>query len=277
MFNLKENICKDMKLTIITVNYNDACGLKRTLQSVKEQTSQDFEYLVIDGGSQDGSKDLLDEYNEIITYSVSERDSGVFNAMNKGIGLAKGNYCLFLNAGDYFAANDVVEKVLPTLDDTDFISGDTICINPSGKKALWKAPRILSVYVITRYSLSHQSTFIKTSLLKKRPYREDLRIASDWEQELYELVFHDATYKSVPINVCYFYEDGISRTDINGVKAERNKVYSEYFSKRLLHEILGSNELKVIVNHAEESSSLYKYLLLGSKIMRKLYYLFHSK
>ena len=58
-----------MKLTIITVNYNDACGLKRTLQSVKEQTSQDFEYLVIDGGSQDGSKDLLDEYNEIITYT----------------------------------------------------------------------------------------------------------------------------------------------------------------------------------------------------------------
>lgn len=266
-----------MKLTIITVNYNDACGLKRTLQSVKEQTSQDFEYLVIDGGSQDGSKDLLDEYNEIITYSISERDSGVFNAMNKGIGLAKGNYCLFLNAGDYLAANDVVEKVLPTLDDTDFISGDTICISPSGKKALWKAPRILSVYVITRYSLSHQSTFIKTSLLKKRPYREDLRIASDWEQELYELVFHDATYKSVPINVCYFYEDGISRTDINGVKAERNKVYSEYFSKRLLHEILGSNELKVIVNHVEECSSLYKYLLLGSKIIRKLYYLFHSK
>ena len=266
-----------MKLTIITVNYNDACGLKRTLQSVKEQTSQDFEYLVIDGGSQDGSKDLLDEYNEIITYSISERDSGVFNAMNKGIGLAKGNYCLFLNAGDYLAANDVVEKVLPTLDDTDFISGDTICISPSGNTALWKAPRILSVYVITRYSLSHQSTFIKTSLLKKRPYREDLRIASDWEQELYELVFHDATYKSVPINVCYFNEDGISRTDINGVKAERNKVYSEYFSKRLLHEILGSNELKVIVNHAEESSSLYKYLLLGSKIIRRLYYLFHSK
>lgn len=274
MFNLKENICKDMKLTIITVNYNDACGLKRTLQSVKEQTSRDFEYLVIDGGSQDGSKDLLDEYKEIITYSISERDSGVFNAMNKGIGLAKGNYCLFLNAGDYFAANDVVEKVLPALDDTDFISGDTICISPSGKKALWRAPRILSAYVITRYSLSHQSTFIKTSLLKKRPYREDLRIASDWEQELYELVFHDASYKSIPINVCYFYEDGISRTDINGVKAERDKVYSEYFSKRLLHEILGSNELKEIAHHAEEDSTLYKVLLIGCKISRKLHQIF---
>ena len=87
-----------MKLTIITVNYNDAHGLKRTLQSVKEQTSRDLEYLVIDGGSQDGSKDLLDEYNEIITYSVSEKDTGVFNAMNKGIQKANGEYCLFLNA-----------------------------------------------------------------------------------------------------------------------------------------------------------------------------------
>ena len=161
MFNLKENICKDMKLTIITVNYNDAHGLKRTLQSVKEQTSRDLEYLVIDGGSQDGSKDLLDEYNEIITYSVSEKDTGVFNAMNKGIQKANGEYCLFLNAGDYLVSEDVIEKILPMLDGTDFISGDTICVSPNGKKVLWKSPRVLSVYVITRYSLSHQSTFIR--------------------------------------------------------------------------------------------------------------------
>lgn len=270
MFNLKENICKDMKLTIITVNYNDAHGLKRTLQSVKEQTSRDLEYLVIDGGSQDGSKDLLDEYNEIITYSVSEKDTGVFNAMNKGIQKANGEYCLFLNAGDYLVSEDVIEKILPMLDGTDFISGDTICVSPNGKKVLWKSPRVLSVYVITRYSLSHQSTFIRTELLKKRPYREDLRIASDWEQELYELVFHDATYKSVSVNVCYFFEDGISRTDTEGVKKERDKVYSEYFSNRLLKNILGENELNEIVNHAEEGSLLYKYLLIGCKISRKL-------
>lgn len=123
-----------MKLTIITVNYNDAHGLKRTLQSVKEQTSRDLEYLVIDGGSQDGSKDLLDEYNEIITYSVSEKDTGVFNAMNKGIQKANGEYCLFLNAGDYLVSEDVIEKILPMLDGTDFISGDTICVSPNGKK-----------------------------------------------------------------------------------------------------------------------------------------------
>lgn len=71
--------------------------------------------------------------------------------------------------------------------------------------------------------MSHQSTFIRTELLKKRPYREDLRIASDWEQELYELVFHDATYKSVSVNVCYFFEDGISRTDTEGVKKKEIK------------------------------------------------------
>ena len=264
------------KLSIITVNYNDAKGLKRTLESVKCQTVKDFEYIVIDGGSTDGSKLLLDEYKTVITSSVSEKDSGVFNAMNKGIKKASGEYCLFLNAGDYLASEEVIESILPQLDGTDFISGDTICVNPNGKKALWKAPRVLSVYVITRYSLSHQSTFIRTELLKKRPYREDLRIASDWEQELYELVFHDATYKFVPVNVCYFYEDGISRTDTEGVKKERGIVYSEYFSKRLLNNVLGENELMEIVNHAEVGSSLYKFLLIGCKICRKVYHILYK-
>lgn len=217
----------------------------------------------------------MEEYEHVISKSVSERDTGIFNAMNKGIRLAEGNYCLFLNAGDYFYSDDVIEKVLPMLDGTDFVSGDTVCIAPSGNKALWAAPKILSAYVVTRYSLSHQSTFIKTNLLKKRQYREDLKIASDWEQELYELVFHDATYKAIPVRVCYFYEDGISRTDMDGVKKEREKVYSEYFSQRLFKSVLGENELKEIVNHAEEGSSLYKFMLQGCKISRKIHKFFH--
>lgn len=267
-----------MRLTIVTVNYNNAVGLKRTLESVREQTCKEFEYIVIDGGSSDGSTELLHEFEEIITDAVSEKDSGVFNAMNKGIKKSTGDYCLFLNSGDYLASKDVIEKVLPTLDGTDFISGDTICVHPTGKTAIWKAPRTLSVYVIVRYALSHQSTFIRTQLLRNRPYREDLRIASDWEQELYELVFHDASYKFIPINVSYFYEDGISRTNMCGVKKERDKVYAEYFSKRLLSNFLGANELMEIVNHAEEGTSAYNYLLFGCKVARKIHsFLFFNR
>lgn len=259
-----------MTLSIITVNYNDAVGLRRTLDSVRRQTCKEFEYIVIDGASTDGSREVMAEYDDVVTSPISEKDTGVFNAMNKGIAKANGDYCLFLNSGDYLASDDVVEKALPCLDGTDFVSGDTICVREQGKHALWPAPRILTAYVIVHYALSHQSTFIRTELLRKRPYREDLRIASDWEQELYELVFHDATYKCIPFPVSYFYEDGISRTDLDGVKRERDKVYSEYFSRRLLYSVLGENELKEICNQIEENSSTYKLVLKSLKNARKV-------
>lgn len=258
-----------MTLSIITVNYNDAVGLRRTLDSVRRQTCKEFEYIVVDGASADGSREVMAEYGDVVTCPISEKDTGVFNAMNKGIAKANGDYCLFLNSGDYLASDDVVAKVLPCLDGTDFISGDTILVQPQGKQPLWPAPRVLTAYVIVRYSLSHQSTFIRTELLKKRPYREDLRIASDWEQELYELVFHDATYKCIPFPVSYFYEDGISRTDLEGVKRERTKVYSEYFSERMLRSVLGDNELKELCNHLEEGSMAYRISLISQKIARK--------
>lgn len=263
-------------ITIITINYNNVKGLEKTLQSVKEQTLQDYEYIVVDGDSNDGSQAMMDKYSSIITTSISEKDTGVFNAMNKGISRAKGKYCLFLNSGDYFADKYVLEKSVNHLDGTDFVSGDTICEDNNGIRKIWKAPRVLSCYVIIRYALSHQSTFIKTELLKRRPYREDLRIASDWEQELYEIVFHDATYKFLPITVSVFNDEGMSRTNIEKVNEERKKIYNEYFSNRMLKYSLGENELLESCFHAEEGTTLYKVLLIGIKISRKIYNIFYK-
>lgn len=260
-------------ITIITINYNNVLGLKKTLQSVKEQSLQNYEYIVIDGNSTDGSQNIMKQYASIITTAISESDTGVFNAMNKGIALATGKYCLFLNSGDYLSDKYVLEKAIKYLDGTDFISGNTICENNKGKRTFWPAPKFLSCYVIIRYALSHQSTFIKTDLLKKRPYREDLKIASDWEQELYELVFHDATYKYLPLTVSIFNDEGMSRTSLKKVKEERDKIYNEYFSKRLLKYSLGENELLELCYHAEKGTMIYKFMLYSVKIARKLYFI----
>lgn len=260
-----------MKISIITVNYNNYSGLKHTLESVKSQFCTHYQQIVIDGGSSDGSADLLEKYKDIIDYGVSEKDSGIFNAMNKGIANATGEYLLFLNSGDYLLNEHVIANALPYLTGEDFISGDTICLRSDGTKAKWCSPRNLSAFVLVRYALSHQSTFIKADLLRKRPYREDLRIASDWEQELYELLFNNATYKAMPIEICCFGEDGISRTNLKETDVERQKVYNEYFTHRMLENLLGCNELVQIVNHVERDSSLYKWMLLGVKISRKLH------
>ena len=105
------------KISIISINYNNKEGLRKTVESVVNQTYKNFEYIVIDGGSTDDSTDILDEYHEKINYIVSEPDSGIYNAMNKGIKVAKGDYLLFLNSGDCLIDQFVIQKVITELND----------------------------------------------------------------------------------------------------------------------------------------------------------------
>lgn len=273
------------KISIITINYNNCLGLRKTLQSVSSQTYKDYEYIVVDGASTDGSQEEMAQFKDIITHPISEKDSGIYNAMNKGIALAKGEYCLFLNSGDYLGDEKVLQMVAPFLDGAHFVSGNTVCVpspieNSQQAKRhqltrLWCSPRKLTVYYMLTAALSHQSTFIKTSLLKDRPYREDLRIASDWEQMLYEIILKDASYKSIPVTVSVFSMDGISSTNLELSNKERSQVLSEYFSKRVLKALLGPNELSKSVIWIGEGTQLYRWTLMAIRSVRKIYTIFH--
>ena len=95
-----------MKFSIISINYNHSDGLRKTIQSVVNQTFTDFEYIIIDGGSEDGSVEVIKDYSDKITYWISERDKGIYNGMNKGIAQAKGTYINFMNSGDVFYSNN---------------------------------------------------------------------------------------------------------------------------------------------------------------------------
>lgn len=260
-----------MKLTIITVCYNDKVGLTRTLKSVESQTCKDFQYIVIDGASTDGSVELLKLYTEIIDYQKSEKDSGIYNAMNKGIEQAQGEYCLFLNAGDSLYACDTIEKVYSLLDGADFVSGDTICTFSDGHTSVWKAVSQVTTYLMAIYSLSHQATFIRTDLLKQRPYREDLKIVSDWEQMFYELILNDRSYKKIRVDVCEFAQGGISSSQKENRDRERQKVLDEYFSKRMQQDIAHPGLLVRIATLADAESNYYKTLELTARIIRKIF------
>lgn len=260
-----------MKLSVITICYNDRNGLLKTLESVKSQSSHDFQYIVIDGASKDGSADLLTEYASVIDYSVSEADKGIYNAMNKGICEAKGEYCLFMNAGDAFYANDTVEKVLPLLDGTDFLSGDTHCVFHKDKSTVWKAVNNVTTYLMAIYSLSHQATFIRTELLKQRPYREDLKVVSDWEQMFYELIICDRSYKRLNLNICKFAQGGVSSSQAETREKERQIVLDEHFSKKMQTDIAHPNLLVRIASLADYGSPYYGRLELVARIVRKIF------
>src|SRR4051812_40720498 len=120
-------------LSIITINYNNRAGLELTMKSVFGQTWTDYEYLVIDGGSDDGSREYIESNARKLKYWVSEKDAGIFNAQNKGAKKSSGNYLLFLNSGDVLASADVLEKYSRHFGSHDLVYGDLL-VEKDGEK-----------------------------------------------------------------------------------------------------------------------------------------------
>ena len=168
------------KLSIITINLNDARGLEKTIESVLSQTSNDFEYIVIDGGSTDGSVDVIQKYKDKITYWVSEPDTGIYNAMNKGILKATGEYCQFLNSGDCLVANNVTELMLSDMPECSILYGNML--KDLNGKIFCNEPfrgREITLLDMFTGTLNHPSAYNKRSLFDKYGlYDESLKIVS---------------------------------------------------------------------------------------------------
>lgn len=230
---------EQVKLTIITINYNNLDGLKKTVESVVNQTDRNFEYIVIDGGSTDGSVDIIKEHETLIDYSVSEKDNGIYNAMNKGIRKATGEYCLFLNSGDYLADKNVIKNVLPLLSGEDYITGSIRCLPSANCKEYIEYPP-LKIYgrTLIYFTLTHPSTFIKTNVLKNCPYDETLKIVGDWKQMFESLIMNESTYKPIDILISNYDTQGVSSTNIQLLKEERLKVLLEYLPSKVVQELM---------------------------------------
>ena len=184
-----------MKLSIMTVNLNNREGLQKTIDSVVSQTFKDFEWIVIDGGSTDGSKELIEQYAGHFAYWVSEPDKGIYNAMNKGIKVAQGEYCQFLNSGDWLWGADVLQSFYDASQNEDIIYGD--CIEADGTRSVF--PGKIDSLFLYRWTINHQSAWIKSIWFKDEGYDESYRIASDWKFFLVSLMFKNASYRKVDI------------------------------------------------------------------------------
>lgn len=220
------------KISVITVNYNDKVGLKKTIESVINQTWQDFEFIIIDGGSTDGGIQVLEQYNDKIGYWVSEPDTGVYNAMNKGIKKSKGDFLIFMNSGDTFYNGKVLEQIENELtDDYDIYYGDYYRVNSNSiKKRTF--PEKLSFSFFYSGTLSHQSSFIRRKLFFDFfLYNEDYKIASDWEFFIYAICYKNVSYKYLRTTISNFDFTGISSIDkFRHIAAdERNKTLEKYF------------------------------------------------
>ena len=171
------------KCSIITVCYNNLEGLKKTFESVICQKWKDYEFIVVDGGSNDGSAGFIADNAGHFSWWVSEKDKGIYNAMNKGIARAGGEYCLFFNSGDYLSDPGALERIFSKGFDEDIIYADIIRTR-GRKKKIMRYPDRLTLQDFYRRSavIHHQASFIKRELFDKFGlYREDLYLNADWQ------------------------------------------------------------------------------------------------
>ena len=219
------------KLSIITINYNNLPGLQKTVESVTNQTWQEFEYIIIDGGSTDGSSTYLESQNDKITYWVSESDKGIYNAMNKGIAKATGEYLLFLNSGDHFFDSASLQNIFPQLINEDVIYFNIDVID-NGNSYILENPAAMSFSYLYNNLPCHQCTFIHQSVFERVGYYdESIKIVADWKLLLQALIKHNVTYRKVDTVFSTFYKDGISSLPENQsiIEAERARVLQEEF------------------------------------------------
>ena len=212
-----------MKLSIITVNLNNRAGLQKTIDSVVAQSFKDFEWIVIDGGSTDGSRELIEQYADHIAYWVSEPDKGIYNAMNKGIDAAKGEYLEFLNSGDWLNSSETLNEFFSVPLEGDVLYGDQDYYDGDKLVESRKHPDKLSMKYLYEWSLGHCSSFIKRELLAKEHYDENYRIVSDWAFFL-KLALADAKFVHRPVTVGCFDLSGISMKNQDLLHEERQRV-----------------------------------------------------
>jgi len=251
-------------ISIITVNLNDVEGLKRTMTSVFEQTFREFEYIVIDGGSTDGSKAYIESHSDKIDTWISEKDSGIYNAMNKGIKVATGEYLLFLNSGDHFFDNEVL-----LLNNNELRLYDLIYFNiqviSNNTAQIISYPKRLGFTDFLYGTLCHQSVLIKKELFTKVGlYDENLKIVSDWKFFILALFKFNCSYQKVDKTLSIYYQNGISSNPKNEdiIYAEKKQVLSTNFQPFLL-EIKELYDLRDVVRNLKKSKKIRLLFRLG--------------
>jgi glycosyltransferase involved in cell wall biosynthesis len=255
--------------SIITVNKNNAIGLERTCQSVICQNYENFEWLVIDGASTDNSVDIIKNYSNKMTYWVSEPDKGIYNAMNKGIRHAKGNYCLFLNSGDWLISYDSIKRAFSIIRDSgeaDIYYGN--CMNSDSTS--WGMPNKISIdYLYLQAMPSHQNTFIKRSLFFDHEfYNENYHTVSDSVFFVKEHLLYHSKFVYINTFISVYSLGGISDSNkISSQKELHNEMRiimgdSEFNILAKCHELINSNATRETQKQRKHIiKNIIKYLL----------------
>jgi len=229
----KKSYDKKPLITVVTVVYNGEKDLEQTIQSVIGQSYDNVEYIIVDGGSSDKTVDIIKQYEDQIDYWVSEKDSGIYDAMNKGIMLSTGKYIIFMNADDWFEDGAIELVANSSLDsDPDYIFGDLNRIFEDGTMEVHRGD--LSTY--KKYTpIGHQALFVKNKILKEMPFDLKYRIMADYDSMI-KLINNKFSYIYIDKSLASFRLGGVSSIDNH---KDRERFDIQYKNFGLIYAILG--------------------------------------
>lgn len=259
-----------MQLSIITINYNNPEGLERTIHSVLSQTKMPYEYIIVDGASTRGDVEIIKKYENSITKWVSERDGGIYPAINKGAKLATGDYCLFLNSGDTLYDDTVVSRINNLQLSEDFFEG---IANASGQISYPPIKYTLGTFLYQRNPF-HQASIIKRTMILERPYDESYKIAGDLAFNINNLVVHSCTYRPLNFVICNYEGGGRSATVEHSEEIKRiysifmPKIMEDYIDNRWLFQF-PIKQILPFLHKIAKSVMLYKLKLFIKKMFNK--------
>lgn len=214
--------------TVVTVCLNEADKIRRTCESIARQTHGNHEWIVVDGGSTDGTLDILAEYRDSMTRLLSEPDDGLYHAMNKGLSLAKGEYVVFMNGGDAFTDGEVLARV-GACEDADLIYGD---VHLEATASDVSYPDQLPPCYLLNNSLPHQACYYRRNLIKDMGgYDTSLAIAADYDLNVRLLEIERIPHHHINRPLAFFDPDGISSDPLQRSlrKRENHEVRMRYF------------------------------------------------
>lgn len=227
-----------MKISIITACYNSEKTIEETVRSVVKQTHPDIEYIIVDGASKDKTLEVIDQYKHAVTTLISEPDSGVYNAMNKGINAATGDLLFFLNADDVFINEKVVKIFAQAAQKSTagLILGDILLLNRYTGEMYYERQDIVDKIKLINSTVFHPATFFRREVFEKYGlYNENNKVVSDYEWYVnYFLNGGDYSYIDMPVSI--FSLGGLSSDEKHNKihTAERKAIKQKYFSKQEL-------------------------------------------
>lgn len=244
-----------VKISVVTVCFNSVSTLERTMLSVLNQTYPNIEYIIIDGGSTDGTVDIIKKYVDKLAYWVSEPDKGVYDAMNKGVLLATGDYTIFMNSGDRFYNNDVLAKFsCVEFMDADLIYGPVYTEKKDGYY-LWEADAVFlktdnkRKLVFGAQGICHQGLFSKTILLKKLKFNLKYSICADTDLTYRIFINGNHLVKRLDFIISIYNDsmDGISHNKPIEAIRQYKQIYS-YNNNVMFHLLLFIRRSKIVIS-----------------------------